>query len=60
MHRFVLPDLQAFTRAGGRRMELWLKRLKWIAVPFDDAADAFANINTPDELRAHQAGDAPR
>ncbi|WP_374244579.1 molybdenum cofactor guanylyltransferase MobA [Zoogloea sp.] len=60
MHSFVLPDLQAFTRAGGRRMELWLRRLKWVACPFDDAPDAFVNINTADELRAHQAGDAPR
>ena len=40
-------------------MELWLRRLKWVACPFDDAPEAFANINTPDELRAHQAGDFP-
>ena len=60
MHRFTLPDLQAFTRAGGRKMELWLRRLKWVACPFDHAPTAFANINTPDELRAHQAGDFPR
>ncbi|GLT22582.1 MULTISPECIES: molybdenum cofactor guanylyltransferase MobA [Zoogloea] len=60
MRSFALPDLQAFTRAGGRKMELWLRRLKWVACPFDDAPDAFANINTPDELRAHQAGDFPR
>ena len=53
---YALPDLQAFTRAGGRRMESWLQRLKWVACPFDDVPDAFANINTPDELRAHQAG----
>ena len=60
MHAYALPDLQAFTRAGGRRMESWLKRLRWVACPFDDVPDAFANINTPDELRAHQAGEFPR
>ena len=55
-----LPDLQAFIRAGGRRFENWLQRLKWVPCPFDDAPDAFANINTPEELRAHEAGDPPR
>lgn len=55
-----LPDLQAFMRAGGRRFENWLQRLKWVPCPFDDAPDAFANINTPEELRAHEAGDPPR
>ena len=55
-----LPDLQAFVTAGGRRMEAWLKRLRWVPCPFDDCPDAFANINTPDELRAHQAGDTAR
>ena len=55
-----LPELQAFINAGGRRMEAWLKRLRWVPCPFDDCPEAFANINTPDELRAHQAGDFPR
>lgn len=55
-----LPELQAFVNAGGRRMEAWLKRLCWVPCPFDDCPDAFANINTPDELRAHQAGDTDR
>ena len=55
-----LPDLQAFIHAGGRRMEAWLKRLCWVPCPFDDCPEAFANINTPDELRAHQAGDSAR
>lgn len=55
-----LPELQAFINAGGRRMEAWLRRLCWAPCPFDDCPEAFANINTPDELRAHQAGDAAR
>lgn len=57
MRTFSLPDLQAFTSAGGRRMELWLKRLKWVACPFDDVPEAFVNINTPEQLRAHQTGE---
>ena len=56
----VLPELQAFINAGGRRMEAWLRRLCWAPCPFDDCPEAFANINTPDELRAHQAGDTAR
>ena len=55
-----LPELQAFIHAGGRRMEAWLRRLCWAPCPFDDCPEAFANINTPDELRAHQAGDTAR
>ena len=55
-----LPELQAFINAGGRRMEAWLRRLCWVPCPFDDCPEAFANINTPDELRAHQAGDVAR
>lgn len=55
-----LPELQAFINAGGRRMEAGLRRLCWAPCPFDDCPEAFANINTPDELRAHQAGDTAR
>ena len=55
-----LPELQAFINPGGRRMEAWLRRLCWAPCPFDDCPEAFANINTPDELRAHQAGDTAR
>ena len=55
-----LPELQAFINAGGRRMEAWLRRLCWAPCHFDDCPEAFANINTPDELRPHQAGDTAR
>ena len=60
MRRDALADLQAFLRAGGRRMERWLQRLRWVPCPFDDVPEAFANINTPEELRAHEAGETPR
>ena len=60
MRRDSLHDLQAFLHAGGRRMERWLQRLRWAPCPFDDVPEAFANINTPEELRAHEAGETPR
>lgn len=60
MRRDVLTDLQAFLHAGGRRMESWLQRLRWVACPFDDQAAAFTNINTADELRAYEPGDTPQ
>lgn len=59
MRRDALADLQAFLHAGGRRMESWLQRLRWVVCAFDDEAEAFANINTTDELRAHHPGDIP-
>jgi len=58
--RELLPDLQAFIHAGGRRMESWFLRLQWVACPFDDVPEAFTNINTPDELRAHGTAEPPR
>ena len=60
MRSDALPDLQAFLRAGGRRVERWLQRLRWVPCPFDDVPEAFTNINTPEELRAHEAGATPR
>ena len=60
MRHDALPDLQAFLNAGGRRMERWLQRLRWVPCPFDDVPEAFTNINTPEELRAHEAGETPR
>ena len=60
MRHDALPDLQAFLNAGGRRMERWLQRLRWVPCPFDDVPEAFTNINTPEELRAHEAGATPR
>jgi molybdopterin-guanine dinucleotide biosynthesis protein A len=59
MRSDVQADLQAFLHAGGRRMESWLQRLRWVACSFDDEAEAFTNINTTDELRARHPGDIP-
>ena len=46
----VLPDLEAFLRSGGRKIDAWYAGLRTIEVGFDDEADAFRNINTLEEL----------
>lgn len=48
--REVLPHLAAFLAGGGRKVQVWLATLAMVEVPFDDEADAFANINTPEQL----------
>ena len=46
----LLPILTHFLENGGRKIDLWYADLNTIEVPFDDEAEAFANINTPTEL----------
>ena len=48
----VLDHLSKFLSAGGRKIDAWYSTLKVIEVPFDDEADAFRNINTPEELKS--------
>jgi len=48
--RAVLPDLEAFLRSGGRKIDAWYARLAVVEVSFDDQPDAFSNINTREEL----------
>ncbi len=45
----VLPKLDAYLAAGGRKVGGWLDTLHTADVPFDDAA-AFVNVNTREEL----------
>ena len=52
--RDVLPHLTDFLDHGGRKIDAWYATLKVIEVNFDDEADAFMNINTPQELKAAQ------
>ena len=52
MRREVLDGLTAFLEAGGRKIDAWYAALKVAEVPFEDE-QAFANINTLDELRAY-------
>ncbi len=46
----VRANLEAFLAGGGRKIDAWYAALKVVEVPFDDEADAFRNINTPEEL----------
>jgi molybdopterin-guanine dinucleotide biosynthesis protein A len=49
--REVLPHLTDYLASGGRKIDRWYATLKVVEVAFDDEADAFENINTPEELR---------
>ena len=46
----LLPDLEQFLDGGGRKIDVWYSRLNVAEIPFNDNPQAFANINTPDEL----------
>ena len=48
--REVLAGLTAFLQGGGRKIDAWYASLAVAQVAFDDEADAFANINTLEEL----------
>lgn len=50
----LLPHLSRFLADGGRKIDAWYAQLKVIEVPFDDEAEAFANINTQEELACLQ------
>jgi molybdopterin-guanine dinucleotide biosynthesis protein A len=49
--RALAPDLAAFLDGGGRKIDAWYASLSVAEVAFDDEAEAFSNINTPEELR---------
>lgn len=50
MRREVHASLAAFLASGQRKIDKWTASLSVVEVAFDDKADAFANINTRDEL----------
>lgn len=58
VRRDVLDDLGAFLAGGGRKIDAWYARLAVVEVGFDDQPDAFANINTREELSAFQGAAA--
>jgi molybdenum cofactor guanylyltransferase len=53
--RDLLAHLTAFLQSGGRKIDAWYASLKTVEVPFDDEAQGFSNINTPDELASFEA-----
>lgn len=50
MRRGVHASLAQFLATGQRKIDKWYAALAVVEVPFDDEAEAFANINTRDEL----------
>lgn len=46
----LLPNLEAFLKDGGRKIDLWYSMLEVAEVQFSDNVKAFANVNTPEEL----------
>jgi len=57
--RRLLPHLEAYLRAGGRKIDAWYATLNVVEVRFDDQAEAFSNINTREELRSVQGAAPP-
>ena len=54
VRREVAQNLEAFLRAGGRKIDAWYASLRTVEVSFDDEADAFRNINTLEELNQNE------
>jgi molybdenum cofactor guanylyltransferase len=50
LDRNLAPSLLAYLQEGGRKIETWYRRHRLVIVDFSDKAEAFANINTPEEL----------
>ena len=48
----VFTNLAAFLASGWRKIDRWYAALRTVEVSFDDCADAFRNINTPEEMDA--------
>ncbi|WP_258129818.1 molybdenum cofactor guanylyltransferase MobA [Achromobacter anxifer] len=48
----LLSDLLEYLRGGDRKVGLWQARAGAVEACFDDAPDAFMNVNTPEELAA--------
>jgi molybdopterin-guanine dinucleotide biosynthesis protein A len=58
--RRLHADLHAYLAGGGRKIDTWYGRLRVVEVAFDDAADAFSNINTREELADHEKAERGR
>jgi molybdenum cofactor guanylyltransferase len=51
VRRSVHGHLRDFLNSGGRKIDAWYATLNTIEVSFDDQPEAFANINTANELK---------
>ena len=54
MRANLQDSLEAFLKKGDLKIDRWFKELKSSTVIFDEA-NAFANVNTPEELKALEA-----
>ena len=59
VRRALLPGLERYLAGGGRKIDAWYADLAVVEVAFDDEAEAFANINTRDELTRFEAPETP-
>lgn len=51
----LLPSLTAYLENGDRKAEMWFASIPAAMVDFSDAAQAFVNINTAQDIRAAEA-----
>lgn len=51
----LAPGLEAYLASGQRKIDLWLNQHKLALADYSDHPELFANINTPEELRALEA-----
>lgn len=58
MKAAVRPGLEDYVVSGRRKLELWARSQRCVEVPFADA-QAFANVNTLDDLQALQNAEPP-
>jgi len=54
LHRCLLPELDADIAAGRLAVGRWMRDHAHVQVDFSDCPEAFVNLNTPEELAAHQ------
>jgi molybdopterin-guanine dinucleotide biosynthesis protein A len=54
VRRGLLNHLTDYLKGGGRKIDAWYASLFVVEVAFDDQPDAFSNINTLEELQAHE------
>jgi len=57
MRANLQDSLEAFLKKGDLKIDRWFKELKSSTVIFDEA-NAFANVNTPEELKALEVASA--
>ena len=56
----VLPNLLAFIKAGGRKIDVWYATRHTVTADFSGAPDTFLNVNTPRERECLERRLAPR